>query len=357
MYPVILAGGVGTRLWPVSRRNSPKQIKPFLDGESLILKTYKRIKKIAPKENIFLSTNIALLKDIQDELYDLPNKNFVLEPVRRDTAAAFGLSLLKILKRDKDGIFVYINSDAHIKDEKEYERILKLGEQIIKEEPNRILLIGINPTYPETGYGYIEVGDFYKNVGEDIFNVASFKEKPDLETAKRYLESSKYFWNPTLIIAKANNFLENYKRYLPEMYDILMKINEAIDTEDEDSVIEDLFSRITPISIDKGILENAREMIVLPGNFGWTDIGHWRAIADILSDEGKDNIELANHIHTDSSGNLIYSLTGKLTATIGLQNMIIIETEDALLICPRDRAQDVKAIVEKIEKADLKKYL
>jgi len=358
MYPIILAGGTGTRLWPVSRKESPKQIQPFLDGETLLLKTYKRLINSAPTENIFLSTNISLFNEAKKQLKDLPLKNFVLEPVKRDTAGALGLSLLKILKRDKDGVFVYINSDAYIKNEKEYDRLLRLGESIIQKNPEKTLLIGINPTYPETGYGYIEVGNFLKKFNEDdVFIVNSFKEKPDLETAKRYLESAKYLWNPTLIIARADYFLSLYKKHLPEMYDILMKINEAIDTDDEDDVIADYFSQITPISIDNGILEKEKDMIVMPGNFGWTDIGHWRAILDILSEDGKDNVELTNHIHTDSFGNFIYSLTGKLTATIGLENMIIVETEDALLICPKNRAQDVKKIVQKLEEREMKEYL
>jgi len=358
MYPIIFAGGTGTRLWPVSRKESPKQIKPFLDGETLLLKTYKRILNIESAQNIFLSTNIKLFTEAKKELQGLPDKNFILEPLKRDTAPALALSLLKILKRNKDGIFVCVYSDAFIKDEKEYTRILKLGENIVKQNPNKILLVGINPSYPETGYGYIKSGEFFKNFeGDDVFNVDGFKEKPDLETAKKYLESTDYLWNPTVIMARADHFLGLYKKYLPEMYDILMKINEAIDTDDEDEVIADLFPIINPISTDHGILEKEKEMLVIPANFGWTDVGHWRAILDILSNDSNDNIELSNHIHTDSSGNLIYSLTGKLTATIGLENMIIVETEDALLICPKDRAQDVKKIVQKLEEQKLTKYL
>ncbi|MBU1179320.1 hypothetical protein KJ885_00055 [Patescibacteria group bacterium] len=358
MYPIIIAGGQGTRLWPISRRNSPKQIKPFLDGKTLLHKTYKRLLKSIPAENIFLSTGKSLINDARPEVAGLPEKNIILEPVRRDTAAALGLALFKIYYQDKNATFVYVNSDNFVKDEDEYNRILKLGGDIIKENFDKVLLVGIKPTYPETGYGYIEAGELFKDCnGDNIFNVRRFVEKPSIETASQYLQSGKYFWNPTLIIAKAEHFISLYQKHLPDMYGKLREMAKYFDTAQEEEVKEKIFPTISPISIDYGILEKERGMLVLPAEFGWMDIGHWRAIWDMSAKSQEDNVEIGKHIHIDSKGNLIYSKNNKLIATVGVENMLIVETDDAIMVCPKDRAQDVKKIVKKLDEQGEENYL
>ena len=358
LYPIIIAGGQGTRLWPVSRKNSPKQIKPFLDGKTLIYKTHQRLLKSTPAENIFLSTGKNLYEEVKKEVKGMPNENIILEPVRRDTAAALGLALFKIYKRDKNGIFVYINSDNFVKDEDKYNRILKSGEKIIEKNPEKILLVGIKPVYPETGYGYIKKGSIFKDYEKDrIFNVEKFVEKPNLENAKKFVESEDYLWNPTLIIAKAEYFISLYKKHLPEMYEKLKEISQYFETLEEGEKIAELFPQIDPISIDYGILEKEKDMLVLPADFGWMDIGHWRAIWDMLAKEDIDNVEFGKHVHIDSRGNLIYSINNKLVATVGLENMLIIETDDAIMVCPKTRAQDVKKIVKKLGENKMDEYL
>lgn len=358
MYPIIIAGGHGTRLWPVSRRNSPKQIKPFLGGKTLLYKTYQRLLKSIPAENIFLSIGKSFYEYAKKETPGIPEQNIILEPARRDTAAALGLALLKVYQHDKDGIFVYVNSDNFVKDEEEFNRVLKLGEKVVLDNPDKTLLVGIKPTYPETGYGYIKTAELFKSIGEDrVFKVEEFVEKPDIETAKKYLESGQFFWNPTLIIAKAEHFIGLYKKHLPEMYDKLNKIASCFGGPHEKDAAEEIFPTISPISIDYGILEKEHNMLALPADFGWMDIGHWRAIRDMLAQREEDNVEVGKHIHIDSRGNLIYSVNNKLIATAGLENMLIVETDDAIMVCPKDRAQDVKKIVKKLEEEGMEEYL
>lgn len=353
LYPIIIAGGQGTRLWPVSRKNNPKQIKPFLDGKTLLYKTFHRLLKLAPARHIFLSTNASIARQARKEVKGMPAKNIIVEPVRRDTAAALGLALFRLCKHDKSAIFVYINADNFVKNEKEYARVLKAGEKIIKKNPGKVLLVGIRPLYPETGYGYIKIGTKIKGE-EKIFYVDEFVEKPPLAKAKKFLSSGKYLWNPTLIIARAEHFLNLYKKYLPETYDLLKKISEG---PNETAATAELFPKINPVSIDYGILEKEKGMIVMPADFGWMDIGHWKAIWEMLYITGKDNVEIGKHVNIDSKQNLIYSENKKLVATIGLNDMLIVETDDALMICPKDRAQEVKALVKKMEEEGMEEYL
>jgi len=358
LYPIIMAGGQGTRLWPVSRKASPKQIRPFLDGKTLLHKTYLRLLKGVPAENIYLSTAKGIFPEARKEVPDLPEGNIILEPARRDTAAALGLALFKIYKRDPEGIFVYVNSDNFVKDQTEYVRTMKLGEEIVEKYPGKTLLVGVKPFYPETGYGYIRAGrEFARFPGGAVYEAEEFVEKPDLETAKKFLESENYFWNPTLIIGRVDNFIRLYEKHLPEMCGKLKEIAQYFDTPKEEWIMERIFPEIEPISVDYGILEKEREMLVLPADFGWMDIGHWRAIWEMSAENEEDNVTVGRHIHIGSAGNLIYSTGKKLVATVGLKNMMIIETEDTIMICPKDRAQDVKKIVQKLEEDGFAEYL
>ncbi|MBI2551782.1 mannose-1-phosphate guanylyltransferase [Candidatus Uhrbacteria bacterium] len=390
LYAIIMAGGVGTRLWPVSTKGKPKQVYPLLDDETLLQKTWKRLRRGFPAKNIFVATSEGLAEEVARQLGAVHNppqpsltlregakrvlplrvrgserglrgvldQNLILEPARRGTAPALGLALLKIAKRDPNGIFVFVNADNFVRKEDEFVRLLRVAERVIKKKPDHTLLIGVNPTYPETGYGYIKMGKpvlkFTVHRSQfTVFEVEKFVEKPDLQTARKFLRRWEYLWNPTLVIARVDHFLGLYKKHLPKMWRQLQKGE---------------FSKIKAETIDYGILEHETKMLVLPGNFGWTDVGHWRAVHEVLAGNirtkelknirTKGNICKAGKcVSVDSSGNLIYSLSGKLVALAGVQNMILIESENALLLCPKSRAQDVKKLVENLEKKGLKEYL
>ncbi len=359
LYPVILAGGSGTRLWPLSRKSKPKQVQPFIDKESLILKTYKRLRRGFEAKQIYVVTNENQLESIKKELKVLPAENYLLEPVKRNTGPAFALAATYLLQKDKDGIIVLINTDHYVKNETEFVRVLKLSEKTVVKYPDHLVLVGINPSYAETGYGYIKMGSQKTKFGKDeVFNVEGFKEKPDFKTAQKYLRSWEYLWNPTWVMGRCDTYLSLYKKYQSKSYKNLEKIQKAIGTRNEKIVLKREFQAIEPISIDYAILEKNKKMLVIPADLGvWADIGHWRTVKDILSFRENDNVVKGQHIAHDSQGNLIYSLTGKLVATAGVKNMIIVETEDAILVCPKERAQDVKKIVEELEKRGMKKYL
>lgn len=353
-----MAGGAGTRLWPLSRKNSPKQVRPFIDKETLLQKTYKRIRLGLAPRDILISTNELFEDLVREQLPGFPGENLILEPERKDTAAAIGLAVIKIHKRNPEEIMVTINSDHYIRDEKEFVRIIKLGGKVARQNPDYTVLIGINPTFPATGYGYIKMESVFTKIGKDqIFRAEKFVEKPTLLKARRYLKNWQYLWNPAYFIWRVDKLLDLYKKHLPQMYQHLHKIEKAIGTKKEKEILKKEFSRVNPISIDYGIMEKTDKMLVIPANFGWADIGNWQVIKDILSKSEEENVTRGQHIGVDSCGNLIYSLTGKLITTLGIKNMIIIETEDAVLICPKDRAQDIKKVIEKIKEEKLEKYL
>lgn len=356
---VIMAGGGGTRLWPVSRKNSPKQNQPLIGENTLLQNTYKRIKKGFSKSDIFVSTNIKYKNSIKRQLPDLFFQNLILEPGKKDTAAAIGLVAMKLYWDNPRNILVTINSDACIKNEKEYLRILKLAEQVVKKYSNKTVLIGVKPAYPETGYGYIKLGRKFKKIAKDnIFWAEKFVEKPDLNTAKKYLKSKKYLWNPAMFVWQVDHLLDLYQRYLPKMYENLFAIYKSLGSKDEQKIIKQEFRKIKPVSIDYGIMEKIKkDMLVIPANFDWKDIGSWRAVKDVLSSNDLDNVIQGKCLPVDCQGNLIYNFTDEPIAVLGIKNMAVIKTKDILLACPLDRSQEIKKIIEELKKNKMNKYL
>ncbi|MBU1131579.1 mannose-1-phosphate guanylyltransferase [Patescibacteria group bacterium] len=358
MKIVILAGGSGTRLWPVSRKNKPKQIESLLGKKTLLQLTYQRIKKGFKETDIFLSINKRQLAEVHRQLPRIKKSQVIFEPVSRDTAAAIGLASAIISRKNPREIIAIVNSDHFIKNEKEFLRVLKLAGRAVKQKPDYLMLIGLNPTYPETGYGYIKLGKQIKSYnGDKIFTVDGFKEKPDLKTAKKYLKNWAYLWNPAYFVFRAETMLNLFKKYLPAQHKILMAIKKS------PAKIRTEFKKIKPISIDYGIMEKAEKLLCLPANFGWADIGHWRTVQEIMAAaktgstcEAREVCK-GKHIHLDSRGNLIYSFTNKLVATVGVKNLIVIETEDAILLCAKNKAQDVKKVVAQLKKQSLTSYL
>ncbi len=361
LYAVLLAGGSGTRLWPVSRKNTPKQLQPILGTDTLLRSTWKRLRAGLPASRILVVTNAAQAELIRKDLPELPLANLLIEPVKRDTAAAVGFGAAIALSRDPRATVATINSDAYVKNEKEYWRVIRVAERAAKKT-GRLALVGVRPAYPETGYGYIKMGSqamrFASQGGSDeIFDVEGFREKPDLATAKAYVAQWEYLWNPTLIVAEAKTLLAAFKTHLPKTWKQLERIRAASGSKRYEKTLAAAFERIVPISIDYGVLEKEKKMLVVPADFGWADVGHWRAVHDVLSGKPDANVTRGAHIGHESHGNLLYSFTGKLIATVGLKDMIVLETEDVVFVCPKERAQDVKKLVEALEKKKMKKYL
>ncbi len=356
---VIMAGGSGTRLWPVSRKNSPKQVQPFIGEKSLLQTTYERLLKSYSQDDIFVSANISQKKYIVDQLPLIDDTRLILEPIKRDTAPAIGYAAIYLEKiYDQAVNFVTINSDAYVLDESEYFNTLAVLNKLIETHPGKCAMVGIHPTYPEVGYGYIKLKkSFAEILGSnekpyEIFEVEKFIEKPDLKMAKQYLSKWGYLWNPALFVWHTATLLKKFQEFLPEHYVLLQKIKNNF----SDEIINEFFPQMEPISIDYGIMEKNQDMLVVPSDFGWADIGHWRAVKDVLSQE-RENILRGDCVVEDSSGNLIYNYSDKLVCTVGLKNMVVVQTDDVLLICPKKRAQEVKKIVAMLKDQGKEKYL
>lgn len=357
MKLVILAGGSGTRLWPVSRNNTPKQVQPFVDNDTLLQKTYRRLRAGFAAEDIYIVTGRAHAEAVAAQLPELDSRRLILEPARRDTAAAIGLAAVRIAHEDPQAVIVNVHSDHFITDESEYLRMLKQAEAAAQHSPECGILIGIKPTYPETGYGYIKMDGQVFSLGKDeVFRVAQFVEKPDAARAAEYIKKWGYLWNPGYFTWRVDTLLAQYRRFLPQMHERLTAIQAAIGTPAEAAVTEREFLAIEPVAIDYGIIERADNLLVLPADFGFTDIGHWRAIKDIVGD-GVRNVTKGVAICVDSSNNLVYNFTQKPVALAGVHDMIVVATDDALLVCHPDGAQAVKKVVEELKARNLEEYL
>ena len=356
IYAVIMAGGSGTRFWPLSKSKTPKQLLNLTGDSTLIQKTIHRIKPIIKLKNIFIITANSQVRKIKEQLAETPPQNIIDEPFGKNTAPCIGLASLYVKKRDPKGVMVAMPADHLIKNEGRFREIISLGARIAAER-DCLITLGIKPSYPETGYGYIHAGEeFVKSGKTKIFRVNRFVEKPDIKRARRFVVSGDYFWNGGVFIWKVETILEMIKRFLPDLYGGLMEIEKALGTKREKKVIKDVYSRIEGISIDQGIMEKAKNTAVIPCDIEWNDVGTWMALYDILEKDNFNNAVVGKHIGIDTDGCVIHS-PKKIVATIGMKDIVIVATRDAVLVCPKEKAQDVKKIVELLKSKGLKEYL
>jgi mannose-1-phosphate guanylyltransferase len=351
---LIMAGGRGERFWPKSRKNLPKQFLSLTnDGKTMIQLTVERILPLVAMEDIYIATNESYRELVKTQLPNLPDQNILCEPVGRNTAPCIGLGAVHMLKKYDDAMMIVLPSDHLIKQKTFFLKTLRNACQVAEENSN-LVTIGITPEYPETGYGYIRF-DETNSLGQ-AYKVAEFKEKPDLDTAKSYLASGQYLWNSGMFVWKLSSILEKMEKLMPETYLGLVKIREAIGAEEEGSVLQAEFQKMRSISIDYGVLEHADDIYTVPGSFGWDDVGSWLALARINPTNEYGNVLSGNLITIDTKNSIIQG-GDKLIATVGVQNLIVVDTPDAILICQKGNAEDIKKVLENLRICNRIEYI
>lgn len=345
VFGVIMAGGGGTRFWPLSRQERPKQLLNLSGKEIMVNEAIDRLAKTADKQDIFIVTNQTQAKAMAEVTDGRIQKNHILsEPSARNTAACIGYAAMEILKKYGDGVMVITPSDAFIKDEEEFTRILGIAVETAKNS-DKLVTVGITPSFPATGYGYIK----YNKADEGaVKTVEEFKEKPDLATAQKYVASGSYAWNSGMFIWKASTILKNFETFLPDIAEDIKKIGDAMNTEQELNVIQEVYPQIRSISIDYGIMEQSKEVVVVPGEFGWNDVGSFDMLKVMHEEDQNGNVIVGDSINIDTKNSVVYS-SGKLVTTLGLDNIVVVETADCIMVCNKDRVQDVKMIVDQLK--------
>ena len=357
LYAVILAGGVGTRLWPRSRRHKPKQLLDIASDKTMLQETFTRIEDLIPPERSFVVTNAAYASLVQEQIPRLPIRNILVEPAGRGTAPCIGLSALHLRRLDAESVMASLNSDHVIRDAAGFRRALQAAEQMARR--GYLVTLGIQPDSPHTGYGYIQQGEQIDTAcGFPIFKVKRFKEKPNLKAAQEFVASGDHLWNSGIFIWKISSLMEAMRRYMPALYEQLEAIDRALGTPREGNVMAEVWRGVQSISVDIGILEKADNVVVIPLQVGWNDVGSWAQLPDILPVDRDGNVILgAQHLGIDTTGSLIYGQGDRLIATIGLEEMIVVDTGDVLMICPKSRAQDVKLVIDELQRQNKEGYL
>ncbi|MEI8143795.1 MAG: sugar phosphate nucleotidyltransferase [Candidatus Berkelbacteria bacterium] len=358
MIAVILASGQGSRLWPLSRQSKPKQFHSLLGENTLLQDTYLRLtKKLEPKD-IFVVTAENYAETTKEQLPDLEDSNLITEPFATGTLGSIGIALPYLNKLRPDEKVIFVPSDHIIYDTKAYTEILDYAETVLDQYPDKMLTLGINPTCPDTGMGYIMMDNELSKNGElRAFSAQGFVEKPDAETAQKYLASWKYLWNSGMFMGNLSRFIEIYRQFAPETAKILDQIGENISTPKEAEIKKNVYDNIEKTSFDYAIMEKLDDYIVIPGDFGWSDVGSWGTLLQVLKNHYHSSvISKGNHVGVDDNNCLVLG-QDKMIATVGLKDVVIIETKDSILVCNANESQKIKELIDKFGKEGKHLYL
>jgi mannose-1-phosphate guanylyltransferase len=342
-YALIMAGGGGTRLWPLSRRDRPKQVLPLTEDRTMFQVTVERLDDMFAPDHIFVVTGPDLAEPLHQSAPHLLDENFILEPAGRDSGPAAGLGTFHIAQRDPDAVIAVLSADHHIANEKRFLAALRCAHDSAMQ--GYIVTLGIPPSYPATGFGYIQRGEPIENCGEfTVYHSRRFTEKPDEPTATAFLSSGLYSWNAGIFIWRARQAIAEFERQQPEIHAILKKITETPQER------EALWGQMKKISLDYAIMEGAANVAVIPVDIGWSDVGTWATLFEVLARDDQGNATRSSfegHIQIDTHETLIVS--DRMVVTIGIDNLVIVDTDDAILVCHRDRAQDVRDVVQRLK--------
>ncbi len=360
LYGVILAGGAGTRFWPLSREMTPKQLLRVFGTESLIWQTIKRILPLIQQDQVCVVSNSKLTEEIRTHLITekepFDKVGYLIEPEARNTAPAIGLAAAYLSSVNPDAVMAVLPSDHLIQNPDEFLAVLKHAEKVA--EAGYLVTLGLKPNRPETGFGYIKLGSSIDKLGNSYvsYMVDRFVEKPNKETAVSYLESGDYFWNSGMFVFKASTILDEIEHLMPGLHAVLTRFKDISPDEWSSERADQIFSEAEPVSIDYGIMEKSDKVAVIPVDLDWNDVGSLVAIGDFLARDERGNTTAGNIIDIESENSIIYG-ENRLVATLGLEDMIVIDTHDATLICPKDRAQDVRKIVDILKAKNADEYL
>lgn len=370
---VLLAGGRGTRFWPRSRMRTPKQLLNIVGSETMLRMTMKRLLGVFAARNFWAVTNAEQAAGVRRELPGVPATHVLTEPVGRNTAAAIGLAAVHLAHEHGDALMGVVPSDSYVADVAGYCKVIAAALEAART-PGRLVVLGIPPTRPETGYGYIEQGSgSIAAIGVTAHEVARFTEKPDVATAQQYVASGKYFWNAGMFFWRVSTFLDVLQRFLPETHEALRELGKTIGTRNYASALKRIYPKLENISVDYAVIEpvtrlhalpaspvkqevNAPTVFVIPANVGWSDIGSWAAVYELLANKSGENVAAGSSFALDAAGNYLWS-PKKFVAAVGVRDLVVVETEDALLICPRERSQDVGRVVKWLEEQKRTKLL
>jgi len=357
LHAVIMAGGSGTRFWPESRRRLPKQFLRFSGEQTLIQEAAGRCAPAIPPERTWIVTNATHASETQAQLPGVPHSQILLEPCGRNTAPCIGLAAIQLLAQDPDAIMLVTPADHVIQPTAMFQQAVQQAASLVEQEPRTLVLFGVEPTYPATGFGYIQRGERLSDREWPAFHVQSFREKPNEQTATQYCASGEYYWNCGIFIWRAQTILDALAEYTPEIYERLMRLREAIGTEGWQAALTSEFPAMPSISIDYAVLEKAAHVCVLEAPFGWDDVGSWHALARLNQADSEGNTLDGLVCATDSSGCIVRTSQDHLVATIGVKDLIIVHTPNATLVADRRDEGAIKQLIAELERRQLHKYL
>lgn len=348
MYAVIPAGGSGTRLWPASRAARPKFLLPLPGPRSMLQSTLDRLKGLVDPADTYILTGRQHAVSVGRQLPEVPQENVVVEPSARGSGPAIGFGAMLIALRDPNAIMGSFAADHFIADQAAFRQAVQSAAEVA--ERGYLVTIGIQPGRPETGYGYIRQGaEIGEHNGLRSFVVEEFREKPDLATATRYVESGEYLWNASIFVWRAQTLIDAMRELIPDVYECLQAIAAEWETDRRDEVLEERWPLLRDVTIDHGIMEHASDVAVVPASCGWTDLGDWNSLGEVLAEDGEENLAVqATHIAEDTHSTLVFG-NNRTVATLGVENLVIVDTDDVILVCDRRRAQDVRQIVQRLK--------
>ncbi len=357
MKCVIMAGGKGTRLWPISRRDKPKQFQCLFSEKTMLQETFLRLRKKFDTKDIYVSTNAEYKNEVEREILELPKENLITEPQSRGSAASIALTAAIISAREGNKTVAFFPADHLIKNPELLIDAITGADKFLEKNGDVIVTFGIHPLSPETGFGYIEKGELLGK--EDLFGIFSakrFVEKPDMTTAQKYLDSGNFFWSSGMYVMKTDALIKKFKKYIPDTYNRLMRIRKVVDTDRYEKLVLEEYPGMDKVDFAFSIVENESKVVVMPLALEWSDVGSWASLKDTLTKDEKDHFVKGEHIDFESENLLVYG-SKKLITTIGVKNLIIVDSEDAILICDRNKARLVSDVVKKLEETGRVKLL